>query len=94
MAVCLCGSRNRETWHAIWPLQMTYYKTWKRTVGQASGKSSTFHASYTGIPIRRLLAVPRLIKEVKQAIVGGGHSGGVKGEKAAEEVKKYGHVLC
>ena len=88
------SSRNRETWYIILPVQKRYLKKKMRTVGRGSGESSTFHSTYTGVPLRPLSGIPRLSLADKKLIVGEALDGKMKeGSRAAADVEKHGHAL-
>ena len=60
-------------------------------MGIACGETSTFHSTYSKLPVRPLVAIPRLAFADKRSIVGNAHDFW-KG-RIAQEVAQYGHAL-
>ena len=89
---CAFSSKHREVWFVLLPLQRRYFKKRQRTVGTACGETSTFHNTYSKIPVRPLSAVPRLSYADKCQIVG--KMDPLTKGRIAQEVEKHGYALC
>lgn len=57
------------------------------------GESTNFSRSYSGVPFRNLIEIPRLTSEAKSNILGGAAVGAFEKDRVNKEVESKGHPL-
>ena len=88
------SSANMETLFALLPaVAKGQRKMVARDLFTKSGESTNFSRSYSGVPFRNLLEIPRLTEEGKKQIMGQAAVGAFTKERVKREVEAKGHPL-
>ena len=88
------SSANMETLFALLPaVAKGQRKIVARDLFTKSGESTNFSRSYSGVPFRNLVEIPRLTEEGKKQIMGQAAVGAFTKERVKREVEAKGHPL-